>query len=208
MRNHRDASHSILASEDPLEKQHLQFFPIAWAGFVAIVYYRGSISTTSSLPRATLGWIAFRRFNIDLPIVHAKLLTLVMQIAAIAITFAWLVLRHGQTPFYTILHWTTLLIITIPLPFNLDERLIKDLQLTSSNSASAILDLAGVLHLQSGNVLEIRTGKLFVDRACSGVGSLYALAAITLALQVFHRVGGLVATLSLVSVYLWHGLGT
>lgn len=189
------------------EKQHLQFFPIAWAGFVAIVYFRGSVSTTSTLPRATLGWIAFVGSTLIFLLSILSFSPWLCQIAAFAITFAWLVLRQAQTPFHTILHWMTLLIITLPLPFNLDERLIKDLQLTSSNSASAILDLAGVLHLQSGNVLEIRTGKLFVDRACSGVGSLYALAAITLALQVFHRVGGLVATLSLVSVYLWAWFG-
>lgn len=72
-----------------------------------------------------------------------------------------------------------LLILLIPLPMELDSRLIHELQRISSLYASRLLDFSGIPHLMRGNVLELPSNRFFVEEACSGIGSVYLLTAAT-----------------------------
>ncbi len=63
----------------------------------------------------------------------------------------------------------------LPLPMNLDQELTNWLQIRSSRLSSYLLDYLDIPHLQMGNVLEIASGRLFVEEACSGVQSLFTL---------------------------------
>ncbi|NNJ26273.1 exosortase U [Alienimonas chondri] len=70
--------------------------------------------------------------------------------------------------------WTTL-----PPPFQWDERLVLRLQRVAADLASTALDLLGRRHLPSGVTVELPGRSYFVEEACSGVNSLYALVAVT-----------------------------
>ena len=70
--------------------------------------------------------------------------------------------------------WTTL-----PPPFRWDERLVLRLQRVAADLASAALDLLGRRHLPAGVTVELPGRSYFVEEACSGVNSLYALLAVT-----------------------------
>ena len=70
--------------------------------------------------------------------------------------------------------WTTL-----PPPFQWDERLVLRLQRVAADLASAALDLLGRRHLPAGVTVELPGRSYFVEEACSGVNSLYALLAVT-----------------------------
>ncbi len=51
----------------------------------------------------------------------------------------------------------------LPLPMNLDQELTNWLQIRSSRLSSYLLDYLDIPHLQMGNVLEIASGRLFVE---------------------------------------------
>ncbi len=98
-------------------------------------------------------------------------------------------------------------LVRIAAAWEMDAELVGKLQRLSSQSASAILDVLGVLHLQQGNVLEIRSRKLFVAEACSGVDSLYALGAVSIFITLLRQKSFIVALLSILTVPLWAWLG-
>ena len=131
----------------------------------------------------------------------------VAQIAGIGVILSWMLLRLGGNRWFEVFAWTTLLIITVRLPVVFDQTLIHWLQSVSSQSASHLLDLTGIPHLATGNVIEIKPGKLFVEEACSGVDSFYALCAVALMLAVWQQRGFLVSTLTILSVPLWAWFG-
>lgn len=87
--------------------------------------------------------------------------------------------------------------LTIGLPFNLDETLILRLKDVSTILASGILDQFGVLHLRSGNVIDVPQKRMFVAEACSGINSFFVTIAFGLCCALWmHR--GLIHTLLLV----------
>jgi exosortase len=115
------------------------------------------------------------------------LFSLLMQTFAVAVFSPWL----GAVSFlfailaiiYGLGGWTLmsrlfsawcLCWLAIPLPFNLDTKLVTSLQTITAHWSSRLLDAIGVLHVMSGNAVEIPGHRLMVEEACSGVQSLFA----------------------------------
>lgn len=116
----------------------------------AVVLLVGAIVTVSP-------WVAFVSLNVGLAAVFA------------------LIGRQRAIPYLWGI-WL-LLWLLVPLPLNVDERLVRSLQRLSSQLSSAILDLFGILHLMSGNVLRLPDKQFFVDEACSGIISVMSMIA-------------------------------
>lgn len=188
-------------------RQHLQFFPLAWIGFLIVLLNYGRVNTSVSTIRALIAYAAIPTSMLVLGLAVTAFSPWFAQIALIALVSGWAVLRLGSIHWFAIVTWIGLLAVTLPLPMNLDEKLIQSLQIRSSQSASSILDLIGVKHLLLGNVIEVREGKLFVDQACSGVDSLYALIAISLTIIVWQKRSLLVSTIQLIAVPFWAWFG-
>ena len=188
-------------------RKHLQFFPLAWLLFFAVVYLRGVPAGAVTKWRQRLGRFAFFGALSIATLAVLRFSPWLGQVAALVLLFAWMQVRLGDTRWTEIVSWCGLLLITIPLPMNGDTLLIQNLQALSTRSASHLLDLFGTPHLARGNVLEVRTGELFVDEACSGVDSLYSLAAIALILIVWQQKSFLTAVVTLALVPLWSWLG-
>lgn len=70
--------------------------------------------------------------------------------------------------------WACLMLL-LPLPLGLDQKLVQSMQVAATGWSSRLLDTIGVRHLISGNVLEIPGHRLFVDQACSGIQSLFVM---------------------------------
>ena len=70
--------------------------------------------------------------------------------------------------------WAFLLLL-LPLPLGFDQSLIGSLQVFATTCSSRLLDLMTVNHMVSGNVLELPGRQLFIDEACSGIQSLFAM---------------------------------
>ena len=96
-----------------------------------------------------------------------------------------------------------LLFLVLPLPFGMSERLLETLQRTAAQAASVVLDATGVRHSLAGNVVELPGHRLFVDEACSGVHSLFALVAVTASWIVISEWRMVLAVPLLVSTACW-----
>lgn len=188
-------------------KPHLQFFPLAVAALVGLIYTRSHFQTALSpgRRRASVGLFAIAVLSTVLAVVFFS--PWLAHVALILVCSAWLLARAGNIAWYVTIGWSLLLVVCLPMPQNLDTRLIQSLQQRSTESASGLLDLVGIPHFAFGNVLEIRTGKLFVDEACSGVDSLYALAASGLLILIWNGSSLLTGVVTMISVPLWAWLG-
>ncbi len=65
--------------------------------------------------------------------------------------------------------------MALPLPGNLDVRLINHLREFTTSWSSSLLDYLGVLHRVNGNVIDIPGISLFIADACTGIHSLFVL---------------------------------
>jgi exosortase len=65
--------------------------------------------------------------------------------------------------------------LLIRLPLNLDQRLTIWLQHVSAGFSSLVLDFLGITHRLQGVTIELASGSLFIEEACSGVQSLFTL---------------------------------
>ena len=86
----------------------------------------------------------------------------------IATFFGWAMVRALRFPLLV-------LVLAIPFPAILFNRITFPLQLLASRIASDILPLLGVPTLHEGNVIELPIMKLEVAEACSGIRSLMSL---------------------------------
>ncbi|HOX57639.1 MAG TPA: exosortase U [Verrucomicrobiota bacterium] len=75
-----------------------------------------------------------------------------------------------------------LLLTIVPLPLSGDARLIQQIRVLAVKWSSTMLDMLGVTHALSGNVIELPRQQLLVDEACSGINSVL----ITLACALFY----------------------
>jgi exosortase len=100
-------------------------------------------------------------------------LSFVILLTGFTICFGgWALLRQLQFPLLVLL-------IAIPIPAILLNKITLPLQMFASKAASDILPLFNVPVLREGNVIELPSMKLEVAEACSGIRSLVSLFAIS-----------------------------
>jgi exosortase len=188
-------------------KQHLQFFPFAWIAFGVLLVTRGWVGTTQNKLRWIVGTAILVLSLIATCLSVIRFSPWLIHVAGSLLLVGWMLMRLGGTPWHSVIAWGALLFVAVPLPMNLDVTLVQSLQQLSSKSASALLDLSGVPHLLKGNVIQTGNRELFVDQACSGVDSLYALFAALLIFLIFQRESLLVSVVMLLILPLWAWAG-
>jgi exosortase len=98
----------------------------------------------------------------------ARISFILLVTGLIATFFGWAMVRELRFPLLV-------LVLAIPFPAILFNRITFPLQLLASRIASDILPLLGVPTLHEGNVIELPVMKLEVAEACSGIRSLMSL---------------------------------
>jgi exosortase len=98
----------------------------------------------------------------------ARMSFIFLMAGLIATFFGWAMVRALLFPLLV-------LVLAIPFPAILFNRITFPLQLLASRIASDILPLLGVPTLHEGNVIELPVMKLEVAEACSGIRSLMSL---------------------------------
>lgn len=195
-----------------MNRPERQFFPI----LVAIALYfpiryllseAGQSDQTITRPR--LNWtIGVFAVSLLVFVVSAWFFSpWLAHVAALGIFLAWALGRCAGLPWSTVAAWTGLLLVTLPLPFGRDEALVNSLQRGSSSACGYALDALGVAHMRNANIIEIKGIQLFVEEACSGIGSLYALLAAAALLLLINRRSLLCSLLVLASVPIWAMMG-
>jgi exosortase len=164
-------------------KPHYEFYPLVFLGAAVL---------------AIPAWRLFRAGSAPSPIERKVGLILLglnwlMLLAAAAIESPWV----GMVSFWELLIAVALLsggapvlraavpgliflLIIIPPPLNLDGKLVTSLQVLTSKVSGRVLDYIPVIHFSEGNTVEIAGKKYFVDKACSGINSLFSTLAVTL----------------------------
>jgi len=137
-------------------RPHYQFFPIvlAGAGLLAWPALKAAWPGTGATPGRTtwlllgLNWLMLATaLVLDSPWLGAVAF-LVLLVALVHGLGGWTLLRAT-------LPALIFLLLIIPPPFGLDQRLVNGLQTLTSKCGSYVLDYFGVLHLQQGNLIEV-----------------------------------------------------
>ena len=195
-----------------MNRPERQFFPL----LIAIGLYfpirhlmsqEGQVE--KALTRGRLRWtMAIFAMSISIFIVSAWFFSpWLAHVAVLALFLSWALGRCANVPWSTPAAWTGLLLVTLPLPFGRDEWLVTWLQRVSSSACGYALDALNVPHMRNANIIEIKGIQLFVEEACSGIGSLYALLAAAALLLLINRRSFLCSVLLLASVPVWAMLG-
>jgi exosortase D (VPLPA-CTERM-specific) len=124
-----------------------------------------------------------------LPLVLLSLLVLVLgvlgadvflpRVSLLILLAGLIILFQGWSFFRAVLFPWAFLILMIPIPALITNRVTFPLQLLAARLATALLELVVVVH-REGNVIWLASGPLDVAEACSGIRSLLTL--ITLAI--------------------------
>jgi exosortase len=91
----------------------------------------------------------------------------------------------GPAPLRVLAFPLAFLLVMIPIPAILFNKIAFPLQLLASRAGATALDLANVPVLREGNVLVLATTKLEVAEACSGIRSLVTLLTLAIVLGQF-----------------------
>ena len=136
------------------KRKVLKSIPIkqTWSGIILIVF---------AIMVLILGVYGVELFT-------ARISFLLLLTGLIATFFGWAMVRELRFPLLV-------LVLAIPFPAILFNRITFPLQLLASRIASDILPLLGVPTLHEGNVIELPIMKLEVAEACSGIRSLMSL---------------------------------
>lgn len=174
---------------------HFQFFPFALLAWVLLF-------------RSRLDWkrISLTPLSIGLLVVDAGLLlcscvvgspwiaAVASAFGVAALAFSSIDLRTKRRPWELAL----LFLAVVRPPGGYDVQIVQKLQLITSRVASGLLDQMKILHTRSGNLIELPGKRLFVEEACSGVQSLFAIIFIALLVIAVQRRGPLHALLLLI----------
>jgi exosortase len=136
------------------KRKVLEATPIkqTWSGIVLVVF---------SIMVLILGVYGVELFT-------ARISFIFLMTGLVATFFGWAMVRELRFPLLVLL-------LAIPFPAILFNRITFPLQLLASRIASDILPVLGVPTLHEGNVIELPVMKLEVAEACSGIRSLMSL---------------------------------
>lgn len=170
---------AVLHGQNLWAREHCQFFPLLLPAAALLGYRRlsglGSLTAGSSLTSYLL-------FGFALAALTLAILLFSPWLGAVALQFTLLAGMYslgGYALVRRLLAVWLLLWLAVPLPGQLDSQLVSSLQKWTSIGASHLLEVLGVLHAREGNVLDVGGRRILVEKACSGVHSLFSVLACT-----------------------------
>ncbi len=156
-------------------RAHYQFFPLIFAGFGWFILQR--------IPEVK--WLAVPAFSVRVALYSVT--SLFLCVVAVKTSSHWIGLisciaslwttvwlfggRQGAETFRGPFFFLALL---VPLPLNLDLKLVNELQRVAAWLASGGLDFLGLRHAVSGVAIRTAEKGYMVEEACSGVHSLFS----------------------------------
>lgn len=109
-----------------------------------------------------------------------RLLSWVFAIVAATISLSLVYLSGGRAWLRHFAFPILFFLVAVPWPVRLEQIVIQDLMRAVTALNVLFLQLAGVPALQHGNVIEVKSGFIGIEEACSGVRSLQATLMISL----------------------------
>ena len=116
-----------------------------------------------------------------------RLLSWTMALAAVLITLCALHLAGGAPWLRHFAFPVLFFLVAVPWPVQLEQFVVQSLMRADSAITIQFLNVVGTLAVQHGNVIELSTGQVGIDDACTGVRSLQATFMVALFLGEFYR---------------------
>ncbi|MGH8093480.1 MAG: exosortase/archaeosortase family protein [Chthoniobacterales bacterium] len=116
-----------------------------------------------------------------------RLLSWTMALVVVAITLCAIYLAGGDPWLRHFAFPVLFFLVAVPWPVQLEQLVVQSLMRADTAITIQLLNLAGTLAVQHGNVIELSTGPVGIDDACTGVRSLQATFMIALFLGEFYR---------------------
>jgi exosortase len=167
-------------------RPHYQFFPLVLLGAGCLAYRGlqipgpvGAPSRSGPILLGVSGLLLVAALLLFSP--WAGAVAALIAVAGAVLAVGGSALAYRLAPAWVFL-W-----LAIPPPGGLDGQLILGLKRLTVACSSRALDLIGVVHLLSGNIIEAPGKRLLVEEACSGVHSLFAVLSGTLFLILWTR---------------------
>ncbi len=184
------------------DRPHYRFAPLPLFVFLVLLglHFRSAQASKSRQAFATGSVLAGMLLGL------VSIYFFMPTLAHAALTFTllgWLSGQWGTTRMSRIVSMIALIAVTIPLPFNLDVAIIRNLQVLASYWTSAALDTFGVHHFLSGGVLSGRYFDIQILRVGGGTDSVFFLLGLACILIAVRRHGWLGTVLLLASIPLW-----
>lgn len=116
-----------------------------------------------------------------------RLLDWTMALAAVVISLGALELAGGENWRRHFAFPILFFLVAVPWPVQLEQFVVQNLMRADAAITIQLLNATGTIALQHGNVIELRTGQVGIDDACTGIRSLQATIAVALFLGEFYR---------------------
>lgn len=164
--------------------EHYGFFPFAYLLVGWLAYSRWD--RVLRLPQGLLNWSFIL---IGVVAVGSGVLLASPWLGTVGATslIAAFFLAHRSKSQGSLIVLTLPLLLVIRPPLGLDQILVLKLQQITTTLSSVVLDLVGIPHTISNNVIELVSRELFVAEACSGVQSVFTLMFIGTVIVVLNR---------------------
>jgi exosortase len=116
-----------------------------------------------------------------------RLISWTMSLAAVVMTLCALQLAGGVPWSRHFAFPVLFFLVAVPWPVQLEQAVVQSLMRADTAITIQILNLIGTLAVRHGNVIELSTGQVGIDDACTGVRSLQATFMVALFLGEFYR---------------------
>jgi exosortase len=113
-----------------------------------------------------------------------------LALAAVAMALLTIYLASGAGRTAHFFFPIVFFLVAVPWPTPVEDALIQTLTRFNSGVAVEVLNVAGVPALLHGNVIEVSTGMVGIDEACSGIRSFQATLMIALFFGAFYQMRG------------------
>ena len=110
-----------------------------------------------------------------------------LALAAVAMTLLAIYVTQGGSRARHFIFPTVFFLVAVPWPTPVEAAVIQTLTRFNTSLVVEVLSFAGVPALAHGNVIEISTGMVGIDEACSGIRSFQATLMVALFLGAFYR---------------------
>ena len=148
------------------------------------------VASTLPLCALALAWLPLRLVQEANP--EWRLVSWAMALTVITLTLFILSTTQSRSPVVPWSHRPAVFpllffLVAVPWPTVIEAPLIQALTQANATCAIELLNLFGVPALQHGNLIEIGTGMLGINEACSGIRSFQATLMISLFLGELYR---------------------
>jgi len=186
------------------QREHYQFFPIVLIGAAGLAWYRFQDLSLDHVPRITFRLCIYASAAFCLLVVATVLgSNLIGSISGIISIWTLVWYYGGKNAAKAMRGPVFLTFLMMPLPLNLDLKLIISLQKIASAFASRMLDLQYIRHSVSGVAITTPQKSFMVEEACSGIHSLFSCICVVVFVSVVQRSGIIRVLFNIAQTVLW-----